>query len=281
MLQSPLPPRYRRFVSMSKKGKMLPDAWSILISCSALLVLRASQNHNCLSLCFEKPTVANSSLAPRKVTRAPLLPSCPLKVWATVLLRGSHSRTFLSLHVVAYWLPFMLHATCCIVSECPSARHMASFALETSHRRTVQSYETESKTSLATGCHRTRVAFFECPASTVLQLSGTSLSSLIPASAETLEEKSQTRTVVSSEADAMTQSSKGQKSRSWTDAECPWNIFGMGSKRPTPPRLCTRKGPPPPFQGRARKRELPATMLLSADEAVLFTFSNRSFDAEP
>ena len=49
--------------------------WSMVISCTGLSVFLASQNHNCLSDCLEKPIVASSGLGPRNVTRAPFDPS--------------------------------------------------------------------------------------------------------------------------------------------------------------------------------------------------------------
>ncbi len=120
-------------------------------------LLPGSHRASCLSLVRENPVVAMRLCSPSQATRLFLAPVWPAASWTGFSCRTSHTRSFLSLDVVAKSLPLALHDRLCTMSGCFSV--MAVCPDEMSHSLSVRSPEAEARMFSAAGLKRTCPTF--------------------------------------------------------------------------------------------------------------------------
>lgn len=182
--------------------------------------LPTSHKAICLSLIFENPVVARRLCSPIHTTLLFFAPVCPETSCAARSCLTSHTRSFLSLEVVASIAPFALHERLWTMSLCFNAS--CALPLSMSHSLIVKSPEADARIFSAAGLNRTcptflfvvrdvpsnsAPAYLECPLN--FEIGATSAGSSASEYSVKPCGTCQTKTFPSSEPEAMMRSLNG------------------------------------------------------------------------
>mmetsp|Transcript_6121 Transcript_6121/g.19301 ORF Transcript_6121/g.19301 Transcript_6121/m.19301 type:complete len:218 (-) Transcript_6121:251-904(-) len=193
--------------------------------------------------------------SPRNASLHDLAPACASVISAeTPAARGSPSRTFLSLQLVAQTLPSKSH-TKSWISWSWHASDATSPPFSMSQTLTAKSPDTDPRMLFAVGWNRSSVTLRPWPWRST---SGSVNVSLRPPGG-----MPQTLMVESSEADAMMCSWNGLKSKSSTADLWPATMGELGANAPVFSYGTTANGPPPPWSATAKNCVLPLTYCCS------------------
>eukprot|EP00160_Parvularia_atlantis_P017347 Unigene5926_Nuclearia_a/m.18146 Unigene5926_Nuclearia_a/g.18146 ORF Unigene5926_Nuclearia_a/g.18146 Unigene5926_Nuclearia_a/m.18146 type:complete len:305 (-) Unigene5926_Nuclearia_a:16-930(-) len=250
MVPSPLPAITSTPVSSSYSGRSTPVELSTVSRARAEPSARLSQSAISRSRDLVKPVVTMRSWSPSQHTAAALTPVCAATSCATLPVRGSITRSFWSLAVVARSTPSAFHESACTTSPWPATSRRAAPA--SASQSLTSAPAADAITACACGWKRSASTRRVWPVSAARD---SALVARAP-SPWTL----QSLTVQSSDPVASSSSWNGENWRSVTGLACAPTTSASLSNLPGRPTGTTPTEPPPPeLYGNATNAQLAAT----------------------